>query len=317
VGPVDRRPHRPGWLALATAAVMAAAGCIGPNPAFLGVDALGPRGGEAGGSGGGSDAATAGGTGGGPSGGAGGAAGDGGDATGGAATGGAPASDGLPADTSLPPDTAGLDVAPPADTSAPPVDVMAPPPDTSPPVDLPIDLPAVDAARPATSRFNFETSAQGWGDLRPDSRDFPTTSTRMTAPAPAWDGQWAMAIAMRSGTTNTKPSLNRIIGVAQEFRSQLPANTVISYRLYLPAGDALDYIQPFVLYYKPADRDGAPQWGGTDPPIFASDLRRGEWVEITHRVPSNCDSRGVVEVGFEFVLRPSRSLTVYIDGVHW
>jgi hypothetical protein len=194
---------------------------------------------------------------------------------------------------------------------------MALPVDLPLPVDMPAADRAPDAARPATSRFNFETSVQGWGDLRPGTRDFPTTSTRVTAPAPAWDGQWSVAIAMRSGTTTSLASTHRIIGVSQEFRSQLPANTTITYWLYLPAGDALDFIQPFVLYYKAADADGNPQWGGVDPPLFATNLVRGDWVMITHRVPSTADSRGVVEVGLEFVLRPSRTLTVHLDGIHW
>ena len=312
---VERRPprHLLPAPALIAAALAAAAGCIGPNPAYLGIDALGRTGGTGGGAGGnagggsaggaGGNAGGAGGTGGGQAGGAGGAGGSGG------------AGGGSPADGPPPPDTARLDVAPPVDVNAP-AEVMPPPPDVAPPVDLAVDV-APDAPRAPTSRFNFETSTQNWRDLRPGTREFPPTVTRMTAPAPAWDGQWSLGIAMRSGTSTTLASAHRIIGVQQEFRSQLPANTTISYRLWLPAGDALYYVQPFVLYYKAADADGNPQWGGIDPPLFAADLARGQWVTITHRVPSNADSRGVVELGLEFVLRPSRTLTVYLDGVHW
>jgi hypothetical protein len=232
---VNLRPHRHGRLATAiVAAVTAVAGgCTRPNPAFVGVDALGRPGGS-GGSGGSPD-------------GAGGGAG----AAGGTGDGAPPSGDALPADEApatadaSPPDIAWTDLGAPAD-------LPAPPPDTALPADAtpPVDLPAADAARPATSRFNFETTNQGWGDLRPGTRDFPTTATRVTAPAPAWDGQWSLAIAMRSGTTTSLASTHRLIGVAQEFRSQLPANTTISYRIWLPAGDALDYVQPFVLYYK-------------------------------------------------------------------
>lgn len=306
---VNLRPYRHGRLATAiVAAVTAVAGgCTGPNPAFVGADALGRPG-----SGGSPDGA----------GGSGGGAGGTGD-------GAPPSGDALPADgapsstDASPPDAAWMDLGAPADLPAPPpdtalpADATPPPADTAPPVDLPAADIAPDAPRAPTSRFNFEASAQGWGDLRPGTRDFPTTVTRMTAPAPAWDGQWGLGIAMRSGTSTSLASTHRIIGVAQEFRSQLPANTTISYRLWLPAGDALDYIQPFVLYYKPADATGNPQWAGIDPPLFAADMGRGDWVTITHRVPSNADSRGVVEVGLEFVLRPSRSLTVYLDGVDW
>ena len=141
--------------------------------------------------------------------------------------------------------------------------------------------------------------------------------SRVTAPAPAWDGQYALAVNLRSSASASDDSTHKILGLQQEFRQQLPANTLITFQLWLPAGDAIEYVQPFVLYYKAGDADGNPQWAGFDPPLFPENLPRGEFRTITHRVPANCDSRGVVELGFEFVLRPSRTATVYIDGVHW
>ena len=320
---VNLRPRWHGRLTLAmVAAATVAGGCLGPNPAFTGVDALGRPG--AGGSGGTAGAGGSGGSGSGR-GGAGGSAGGSGGAGGTLPSGDASSDDAAPSPTmevSPPADAVGMDVAAPVDLPTLPPDTAPPPADMALPVDMapPIDLPAADAPtdapRAPTSRYNFEASAQNWVDLRP-GREFPTTLTRVTAPAPAWDGQWAMAITMRSGTDTTHDSVHRIIGIAQAFGSQLPANRSISYRIYLPAGDALNYVQPFVLYYKPADADGDPQWGGIDPPLFAASLARGQWVPIPHRVPSNADSRGVVEVGLEFVLRPSRTLTVYLDGVDW
>jgi hypothetical protein len=276
-------------------AVMAAAwqgGCTGSNPAYKRVDALGrPQGGN------GPDMA---------SGGAGGG-------------GGAPAADGA-ADG-----TAGADLTLPPEAGAPDqqADSLVVPPDAPLPLDAPLppdapapDLPAADrppdAPPPATTRYNFEVSLQNWGDLRP-GRPTPPVVSRVTAPAPAWDGQYALAVNLSSNATST----HSIVGIAQEFRSQLPPNTTIRFRLWLPAGDALEYLQPFVLYYKATDADGHPLWAGFDPPLFTADLARQQWISITHRVPANADSRGVVELGLEFVMRQSRSATVYVDGVDW
>jgi hypothetical protein len=286
---------RSGQLAFAiVTAVMAAGwsgGCTGSNPAYTGVDAVGrPQGGN------GPDAA---------SGGAGGG-------------GGAPAAaDG----------TAGADLPLPSDVAPPDqqADGLVLPPDAAPwPPDAPLspdaaapDLPAADrppdASPPATTRYNFEVSLQNWGDLRPGSRPTPPVVSRVTAPAPAWDGQYSMAVNLSSNATST----HSIVGIAQEFQSQLPPNTTIRFRLWLPAGDALEYLQPFVLYYKATDADGHPLWAGFDPPLFTADLARQQWITVTHQVPSNADSRGVVELGLEFVMRPSRSATVYVDGVDW
>lgn len=183
------------------------------------------------------------------------------------------------------------------------------PPDLAPdrPPDLPPDLPP-DTPFP-TARYHFEQNTQGWQELR--TRPNPPTISRSTVRA--WDGQASLQVDLVSNASATRNT----VGIAQEFRAQLPRNTPITFRLWLPTGTAIEYVQPFVLYYQSGDADGNPGWGGIDPPLFTTDLVRGGWNTITHRVPGDSDARGVVEVGIEFVLRPSTSATAFIDAVTW
>jgi hypothetical protein len=319
---IDRANRRRGPIGAGLLAVLAAGGlaaCHGVNPRFEGIDA----GARAGGTGGGGAPGGAGGGGGVAVGGAGAASGGtagGAGAASGGTTGGAGAASGGTAGgagggTSL--DAAGptLDASPVAEAAADAV--VLPGPDAAPDAASLADGPAaggdlpVDTVAP-TALYNFEQSTQGWGDLRPGGVTPPVVSRTS---ALSYDGRSALAVSLRSNASAS--STHSIVGVYEEFRSRLPAGTTIHFRLWVPAGSAFDYIQPYVLYYKPSDPDGDPRWGGIDPPLFPADLPRDTWIPITHRVPLDADARGVVEVGFEFVLLPSRSVTVYIDAVTW
>ena len=169
-----------------------------------------------------------------------------------------------------------------------------------------------DGAAPVTSRYHFESSAQGWTDLRFGYYGAPRTSVVRSA-GRAWDGQYALEIALETTASYTSPT----IGVAEAFGSRLPAGTRITFRVWFPAGDAIEFLQPFVIYYRPGDRDGVPVWGGPSSPLFASSLVAGQWNTITHRVPADVDSRGVVELGIEWNTRGARNVTVYLDAVTW
>jgi hypothetical protein len=174
--------------------------------------------------------------------------------------------------------------------------------------DAPLSIDADTVAGGA--RYSFETSLQGWTDLRYQFYGVSETVLARST-AHAFEGTYALAIPM--DTTTTKTSMPTI-GVSQHF-TDLPAGTVITYHLWLPAGAPLTYVQPYVLYYR--GNTGQPVWGGIDPPLFPANLKLGGWNTITHRVPSDVDARGVLEVGMEFQLAGQQKLTVYLDAVDW
>ena len=310
---MDRAPRRPLALgAIVCLLAAASSACYRPNPVYSAGDAAGGGGGSADGSG------------------AAGARGGGGSS---------PSQDGPPAtsDASPPSPADGaplpVDVSTSVDAAIPSTDSVSLPPDgTSLPVDsaslaadsapLPADTAvAVDApappvdrspdTRPATARYNFESSLQSWADLRPDN---PVVSQVSRTNLRAWDGAYSLQAVLRTAGGNN----HRLIGIYSEFGSSLPPGTQVTFHVWLPTGTAIEYIQPFFLYYLPGDRVGGPSgWGGIDPPLFVDQLKQGDWNTITHRVPTNGDAKGVLEVGMEFVLRPGQTATVFLDGIHW
>jgi hypothetical protein len=195
-----------------------------------------------------------------------------------------------------------LDAAGPLDVT-PPDQPPAPCPDCA---DASSDRPV-----PATALFSFESSVQGWKDQHYDFFGKPAARvTRSTVRA--HDGVSALEIGLVTSGTYHTPE----IGVmSDDFPARIGPGAVITYHVWLPPGGQLEGVQPYVTYYRAGST--APVWGGIDPILFASSLAAGGWTTVTHRVPMDVDSRGVVEVGMEWRTNGPQSVTVYLDAVTW
>lgn len=305
----------------AAAAIFVAAGCTGPNPAYTAVTSDGHVAKDAAGRGASPDAGQpeapgptldAGGAG---------APDDAVAGTDTAAPGDAGTSDGAVAgtDAAAPRDVGAANDGGSADTAArpDPNPDLAPAPDMAPPPFL--DWP------PAGSKnsFSFESSVEGWVDLRWDhyhvSEIFPTTST-----AHPWHGNRSLAVPL--DTRSWKDTYKPTIGIRRaSFGASPPANTLITYQIWVPEGTQLHYAQPYVFYHQPGHADNDLSWGSDSEVYLAKDcpaqfpkcLPHAQWTTITVRVPGDVDSRGVEEVGIEWETDGVQNFTVYVDGVSW
>jgi hypothetical protein len=158
-------------------------------------------------------------------------------------------------------------------------------------------------------RYTFENSLQGWMDLRYEHYRAMRTRVRPSAER-AVEGDQAMEIRLRTTDQYTTPT----IGVYEQFLDRLPPGTVIRYRVWFPRTEALEGVQPFVLYHRGEEIE--PRWGSQGI-IPVSRLRAGEWNEVEVRVPDDVGPDGVIEVGVEWRTRGAQTETVYLDAVSW
>jgi hypothetical protein len=166
------------------------------------------------------------------------------------------------------------------------------------------------ALNPATARYSFESSVQGWQDQHYDY--FQQVASRVVrSTAMSFDGIASIAITLKTTASYHTPE----IGVAQSFGAALPGGTVITYHLWFPAGSAIEGVQPYLFYFRPGA--AAAVFAGIDPIIYATELNAGGWSTITHRVPADVDSRGVIEVGLEWRTNGAQTVTVYMDAITW
>ena len=174
---------------------------------------------------------------------------------------------------------------------------------------------AHDSAPPAGSgrkpvlRFTFESSLQGWMDLRYEYYRVARTRVRPST-ARAWEGRHAMEIQLKTGGDYTKPT----IGVYEQFLDRLPAGTRITYQVWFPRAEPLEGIQPYVLYHRPGEAE--PIWGSQGL-IPIDTLRPGRWNEVHLTVPLDVGSDGVIEVGIEWQTKGPQTATVYLDAISW
>jgi hypothetical protein len=207
-----------------------------------------------------------------------------------------------PAPDAAAPDAAAPDAAAP-DAAAPDTAV----PEAPPPQDAALD-PAADGAAPPL--YSFEASVQGWQDQHADFFAQPPAQVTRTA-SPTFEGGYSLALTLHTSGTYRTPE----IGVADTFGDKLKAGTVITYHVWFPRGGAIEGVQPYVFYY----RQGVAlaQFGGVDPIIYAANLNAGGWSTVTHRVPADVDSRGVIEVGLEWRTNGPQTVTVFMDAITW
>jgi hypothetical protein len=195
-----------------------------------------------------------------------------------------------------------------ADAVALSPDVGSPGPDLASPDtagDLAADRPA-DAPAGA-SRYGFETSAEGWHDLRDAFYHQPTTAVARST-AHAFEGQSALEISVDTMNGYTTPTIGVMISQA------IPAGTRITYHLWFPGNGSIEAVQPYVLY----DKRGSniPQWGGIDPVLSTSALTPNAWNTVTHVVPDDIVGK-VYEVGMEWRTFGNQRVKVYMDAVTW
>jgi hypothetical protein len=202
-----------------------------------------------------------------------------------------------------------------AETAPPPFDGARTPADAAPPP-VPPDASVVlpDAATPEAAgapagapRYPFESSAQGWQDLRDTYYHQPTTPV-VRSTARAFEGQASLEISIDTMNGYTTPTIGVRISEA------LAAGTRITYHLWFPAGGAIEAVQPYVFYDKRGFK--TPQWGGIDPVLFTSTLTPGAWNTVTHVVPDDIVG-DVVEVGLEWRTSGNQRVKVYLDAVTW
>lgn len=194
------------------------------------------------------------------------------------------------------------DVASPSPPDAPPPDaardVAAQPEDAPPPADAPA------TGRP---RYDFETSTQGWRDLRDTFYHQPTTPVARST-ARAWQGQASLEISIDTMNNYTTPTIGVMID------EPLPAGTRITYHLWFPGNGSIEAVQPYVLYQKRGY--SIPQWGGIDPVLFTTQLTPDAWNTVTHVVPADI-AGNVLEVGMEWRTFGNQRVKVYMDAISW
>jgi hypothetical protein len=168
-----------------------------------------------------------------------------------------------------------------------------------------------DAGHPgADLRYSFESTAQGWKDLRYEYYRSGVTEVRPSTER-AFEGRHSLAVDINTTATFTTPT----VGIYEEHHERLPPGAVISYWLWIPAGAGLEALQPYVLYHRRGEAE--PVWAGADPLIPASALPPGRWNRVTLQVPDDVDRRGVIEVGMEWRTRGAQRFTLYLDAVSW
>jgi hypothetical protein len=143
-----------------------------------------------------------------------------------------------------------------------------------------------------TARYNFEGSTQGF--IRTGSA---------TAVASSADRAFA-------GSNSLKVSLSGSgSGLAKLSAPPVPAGSLITFRVWVPTGNALLSIQPYVL------QGAGGNWAWTGNWRAASSLQAGAWNTLTVQVPGN--AAALAELGVEFTLNGTVSTAAYVDSVNF
>jgi len=143
-----------------------------------------------------------------------------------------------------------------------------------------------------SARYNFESSAQGW---------FATGSA--TSVTSSSDRAFA-------GTSSLKVTLSGTgSGYAKLASPPIPAGALVTFHVWLPTGNTLASVQPYVL------QGPSGNWAWTGNWQSAAQLHAGAWNTLTVQVPSN--AAALAEVGVELTLNGTTSTTAYVDAVNY
>lgn len=142
------------------------------------------------------------------------------------------------------------------------------------------------------AQYCFELGAQGWATSGAPISGVATSNAQKYA------GQQSLAV-----------SFNGSAGTSSVYvpSPSTPAGKTISFRMWIPAGSAVSWIQPYVL-------DHNWDWSGTWTPI--GKLKLNSWNVVTVAVPSNAVTP-LQQLGVQFSTSASWAGTCYVDSVGW
>lgn len=163
---------------------------------------------------------------------------------------------------------------------------------------LPTSPIAVVPAAPKadSAQYNFESGVQGW-----QSSGGLITSVAQSYAKP-YLGSYSLAVNI-SATGNDAQTVSVSAPTT-------PAGSTVTFHIWLPAGCALDSIQPYVLQ----GASGGWTWSGSWTAV--SSLTSGGWNTITVKVPANA-AVPLYTLGVQFNSSGAWSGTCYIDSVSW
>jgi hypothetical protein len=146
----------------------------------------------------------------------------------------------------------------------------------------------------AAPQYGFESGAQGW-----------VSSGGMIAgvsPSTAQAFAGAASLAVRFNGSGTQ----QVYVPAPA----TPAGTTITLHLWIPAGSALSWVQPYVQQ----GSSGGWSWTGNWQPV--SNLKTNAWNTLTVAVPGNA-ATPLHQLGVQFSAGTAWSGTAYVDSVGW
>ena len=151
-----------------------------------------------------------------------------------------------------------------------------------------------------TAQYNFEGTTHG----------FTTYGTEVTSITSSADRAFAGANSLKvslNATSNANPGTVYVANPGPG----LTSGTVITYRVWFPAGSALNAIQVWV---NENTGGGTNRWTGNHTPI--ANLTAGQWNTITVTLPANASPVESLGVQFHFNAGGWTG-TCYVDSISW
>jgi hypothetical protein len=151
-------------------------------------------------------------------------------------------------------------------------------------------------ASPDPTRYNFESSSQGWG-MAAGGDPFSSVG-RSTA-------QRFSGSASLAGTVSAASGKTYILEVSPPVPA-IPAGASVTFHVYVPAAAQLSSVQPYVL-------NDVFKFIGVN--TGAASLKRDGWTTIVLPVPAS--ETNVIRLGVQFASSGAWTGTVYLDSIDW
>ncbi len=146
-----------------------------------------------------------------------------------------------------------------------------------------------------SSRYNFESSAQGWGNLWSSSQITAVATT--TSKAAVGSGSLQISLSNSSGSTQYP-------AVLVQSPSGLSAGSVVTFRYFIPSTLNVTAVQPFT---QTSNVNWTANW--------VASPTKGSWGTTTVTVPANPGT--ITNLGIQFAVATGVSGNVCIDAVTW